>query len=50
MQSPSTCDCEWKKTCKINEYLVTKNCSCEKSLIGKLVRKCEYETLNTSET
>ena len=37
MLNPSKCRCEYYKTCKIDEYLVIKNCSCEKRLFGKLV-------------
>ena len=44
------CDCEWNKACKINKCLDTKNYSCEKVLIGKLLLECEDEILNTSET
>ena len=36
MWNPSACDWEWKKACKIDEYLGTKNCSWEKCLIGKI--------------
>ena len=42
-------DCKCNKVCKIDEYLDTKNCSCEKCLIGKLVLECEDEILNTIE-
>ena len=44
--NPNTCDCKCNKTCKIDEYLDTKNWSCEKHLIGKLVLGCEDEILN----
>ena len=50
MWNPSTCDCECNKTCKIDEYLDIRNCSCEKRLFGKLVLVCEDEMLNTTET
>ena len=30
-------DCESNKTCKIDEYLHIKNCSCQKPLIDKIV-------------
>ena len=50
MWNPSTCCCECNKACKIDKYLDTKNCLCEKSLIGKLLLKCEDEVLNTTET
>ena len=46
----STCNCECNKTCEINEYLVIKNCSCEKRLFVKLVLIYEDEVLNTTET
>ena len=44
--NPSTCDCEWNKACKIDEYLDIKNCSCKTCLIAKLVLKCEDEILH----
>ena len=50
MWNPTTSDCECNKTCKIDEYLHTKYCSCKKCLFGKLVLPCEDETLNTTET
>ena len=34
---------------KIYEYLDTKNCSCEKCLVSKLVLECEDEMLNTTQ-
>ena len=34
MWNLSNYDCEYNKACKINEYLDTKNCFCEKRLIG----------------
>ena len=37
MWNPSKSDCECNKACKTDEYLATKNCSCEKLLIDKLV-------------
>ena len=43
-------DCEYNTSYLIYEYLNTKNCSCEKRLIGKLVLACEYEILKTTET
>ena len=45
----STCDCEYNKACKIDEYLDIKNCSCKKRLIGELLLTCEAEILNTTE-
>ena len=50
MRNPSKCDCDCNKAYKIDEYLDTKNCSCKKHLIGKLVLGCEDEILNTMET
>ena len=50
MGNPSTCDSVCNKACKINGYLVIKNCSCEKSLISKLALGCEDEIVNTTET
>ena len=47
--NPSTCDCECSKVCKINKYLDTKNFSWEKGLIDKLVLRCEYKILITTE-
>ena len=41
MWNTSTCDCDYSKTCKIDQYLDTKNCSYEKRLICKLVLACE---------
>ena len=49
MWNPNTCDCEYDKACKSDEYLDIKNCSCEKRLIGKLLLACEDEILNTTE-
>ena len=48
MCNPSTCDCESNKACKIDKFLDTKNCSCKKRLISKLVLECEDEILNTT--
>ena len=48
--NPSTFDCECNKSCKIDEYLDIKNCSCKKQLISKLVLECEDAVLNTTET
>ena len=50
MWNPSNCDCECSKACKIDEYLDTKTCSCEKQLTGNIVLECEDEMLNTIET
>ena len=44
------CDCECCKTCKIDEYLDIKNCSCKKRFFGKLELVCDDEILNTTET
>ena len=49
MWNLSTCDCECNKACKIYECFDTKNCSCEKRLLAKLVSACEDEILNTTE-
>ena len=49
MWNPSTCDCECNKACKIEGYSNTKNCACEKCLIGKLVLEYEDEILSTTE-
>ena len=48
MWNPSTYECN--KACKSDEYLTTKNFSCKKRLIGKLVLECEDKILNTIET
>ena len=32
MLNPSTCGCEYNKTCKIHEYRYIKNCSCKKDV------------------
>ena len=48
MGNPSTCDWECNKACKIDDYLVIKNCSCVKRLFGKLVLACEDGILNTT--
>ena len=50
MWNPSSCDYECYNVCKIDEYLGTKNCSCEKRLIGELALGYEDEILNTTET
>ena len=50
MWNRNTCECKCNKACKIDEYIDTKNCSCEKRLIGKLVLESENETLNTTES
>ena len=50
MWDPSTCDCEYNKECKTDEYIDVKNCSFRKRLIGKLILECEDEILNTTET
>ena len=50
MRNPSTCDCECKKACKIDEYLDTKNFSCGNFLLGKLALQCEDDILNTTKT
>ena len=50
MWNSSTYDCECNKSCKIDKYLDTKTCSCEKRLFGKLVSACEDEKLSTTET
>ena len=42
-------DFECNKACKIDKYLDIKKCSCEKSLIDKLVEVCEDEILNATE-
>ena len=47
--NPSACGCESNKACKIDKYLDIKNCSCEKSLIDRLVLACEDEILNVTE-
>ena len=41
---------ECNKTCKFDEYLRSKNCSCKKRLFRKLVLECEDEKLNTIDT
>ena len=43
------CDCECNKACKTGEYFNTKNYSCETCLIGRLVLRCEDETVNRTE-
>ena len=43
-----TCDCECNKTWKGVGSQGTKNCSCEKDLIDKLVLACEDEILTTT--
>ena len=50
MGNSSTYDCECNKSCKIDKYLDTKTCSCEKRLFGKLVLACEDEKLSINET
>ena len=46
----SSCGCKCNKTCKIDDYLDIKNCSCKKFLIGKLVLERADEILETTET
>ena len=41
MLNPSTSDCEFNKASKIDEFLVIKNCLCEKCLFGKFVLACD---------
>ena len=50
MCNPIKCDCECNRSRKIDEYLDTKNCPCEKRLIGKLILECEDEIAYTNET
>ena len=51
LRSSYMCDCECSKACnKTDEYLDTKNFSCKKCLVGKLVLEREDEILNTIET
>ena len=50
MQNPSSCDCKGNKARKTDEYLDTKNYSCKKRLIGKLVLEYEDEMVNTTKT
>ena len=45
--NPSTCECEYDKSCDIGEYLNYENFKCWKILIDKLVLQCEDESLNT---
>ena len=49
MWNPSTCDCEYNKAWKIDQYLNIKSCSCEKCLIDKLILECEDEIINATE-
>ena len=49
MWNPRTCNYEWIKACKIDEYLDTKNWLCKKRL-GKLLLACEDVIINTTET
>ena len=46
----SSCGCKCNKTCKIDDYLDIKNCSCKKFLIVKLVLERADEILETTET
>ena len=39
--NPSTCDCKWKKACKIDEYLYIK-ITHAKIVFDKLVLACKY--------
>ena len=50
MQSSSTCDCRFNKSCKIDKYLDNKNCSWKKRLFGKLVLVCKDEILYKTES
>ena len=46
--NPSTCDYECNKAIKIDKYLDTKNCLCERRLVRKLVLPCKDETLTAT--
>ena len=37
--NPSSCECEYDKSCNISEYLDYKKCKCKKSLVNKLVEE-----------
>ena len=49
MLNPNTCNFEYNKACKIDEYLDIKNSSCRKRLIGKLILECDDKILNATE-
>ena len=49
MWNPSLYDFESNRTCRLDQYLGTKKCSCEKCLIGKLVFAFEDVVLNITE-
>ena len=38
--NPSNCEFEYDKPCDVGKYLDYKNCKCRKSLVDKLVEKC----------
>ena len=38
--SPSTCECQCDKWCKLGQYLDHKNCVCKNKLIGRVIEKC----------
>ena len=40
MWNPSNGECECNKSCRIGEYLDYKSCTCNKSIIDKLVEEC----------
>ena len=50
ISNPSICNSDSNTACKIDEYLDTENCLCEKYLLHKLVLAREEEILNTTET
>ena len=38
--NPSNCECEYKKSCDLGEYLEYQNFKCRKKLVDKLVKEC----------
>ena len=38
--NPSNCECQYDKSCDVEEYLDYENCKCRKRLIDKLVEEC----------
>ena len=50
MWNSSTYDSKCNKTCKIDEYLDTKNCSRKERLFGKLPSACKDEILSKTKT
>ena len=38
--NPSNCECEWDKSCDVDEYLDYESCKCWKELVSSIVDEC----------